>query len=67
MVALEECSLARQAAVCRLDLFSINKNIHRKTLRRISGVVILKSKCAVSEREIYVKIETNKRSAERAD
>ena len=48
------------------------QTIHRKTLRRISGVlklqrIILESKCAISEREIILKIEKNKRRAERAN
>ena len=48
------------------------QNIHRKTLRKIFGVaklqrIILKSKCAVSEREILLKIEKNERWAGRAD
>ena len=42
------------------------QNIHCKTLTRIPRVeklqrIILKSKCAVSEREILLKIEKNKR------
>ena len=48
------------------------QNIHHKTLRRIYGVAKLKRlifyrKCAVSEREILLKIEKNKRWAGRAD
>ena len=55
-----------------VDSICFQQNIHRKTLRRISGVVKLqriihKNKCAVSEREILLKIEKNKRWAERAD
>ena len=48
------------------------QNFHRKTLRRIYGVVqlqrrILNSKCAVSDWEILLKIEKIKRWAELAD
>ena len=57
---------------CLLTWFDFDQqNIHRKTLRRISGAVklqriILKSKCAVSVREILLKIVKNKRWVERA-
>ena len=48
------------------------QSIHRKRLRRIHGIVklqriIIKIKCAVSEREKLPKIEKNKRWEERAD
>ena len=58
---------------CLSTLFVFDQQtIHRKTLRRISGVlklqrIILESKCAISEREIILKIENNKRRAERAN
>ena len=56
-----------KAGSCLSTLFVFHQQIiHRKTLRRISGVVklqriILESKCAISEREIILKIEKNKR------
>ena len=48
------------------------QSIHRKRLRRIHGIVklqriIIKIKCAVSERDLLLKIEKNKRWEERAD
>ena len=66
VVALDEWSHAKQAAVKFVDFVFDQQIIHRKTLRRISGVVklqriILESKCAISEREIILKIEKNKR------
>ena len=56
-----------KAGSCLSTLFVFDQQIiHRKTLRRISGVVklqriILESKRAISEREIILKIEKNKR------
>ena len=59
VVALDECS--RGSCLSTFFVFD-QQAIHRKTLRRISGVaqlqrIILKSKSATSEREIILKIE----------
>ena len=67
------CKARLLCILCLLSWFVFNQqNICRKILRRISGVlklqrIILKSKSAVSEQEILLTIEKNKRWAECAD
>ena len=56
------CFAAKQSkfgvgGCCRLDLFSLKKNIFRKNFKTLR--IICGGKCAVSKRELCVKVGKN--------